>query len=182
MGREAPRESRATLAASTIALGYWLAYAYASGVVRYYPTSVSAYLVGSPNPNLFLDATSVDNLYFASGAVWFPNGHLELAFALGPTAMSVAVAVLLGMNLKLVFLGRGIWLGLRSTGASLIPLLLSGGCCTLPLLPLIVGFATPVALGLSGALYQYTVPVNVASLSLMLYLYLHYKSKTISQA
>ncbi|PSO06698.1 hypothetical protein B9Q04_14730 [Candidatus Marsarchaeota G2 archaeon BE_D] len=167
---------RRRLTASFAATLYWLAYAFSTGMLRYYPHSVEKYLAGIPNPNFFLLPTSLTNIYFASGVVWFPNGHIELALGLGPTATSIAIALLLGLNINATRSLKST--NLRLTGAtSLLSALISGGCCSLPLLISILAYASSSAVLLDSTLYNLTIPVSMAVLALMTATYIYTTSR-----
>ncbi|PSN92152.1 hypothetical protein B9Q03_01970 [Candidatus Marsarchaeota G2 archaeon OSP_D] len=163
---------RRRLTASFAATLYWLAYAFSTGMLRYYPHSVEKYLAGIPNPNFFLLPTSLTNIYFASGAVWFPNSQIELALGLGPTATSVAIAILLALNINASSNTKSP--GLKLTGAtSLISALISGGCCSLPLLTSMLAYVSASATILNSTLYNLTIPTSMAALAAMTASYLY---------
>lgn len=127
---------------------------------------------GIPNPNWFFLPSSLTNIYFASGVVWFPNAHIEFALGLGPTATSIAIALLLGLNINAT---RSLkFTNLTLTGAtSLLSALISGGCCSLPLLTSMLAYASSSVVLLDSTLYNLTIPMSMAAIALMTASYIY---------
>lgn len=147
------RRFKAVFAGS--AISYWLLYAFSSGIIFYYSFPVT-------------NLGHINNPYFASinpywsGLVWFPTSNVQLNLFYGPTAFSIVLSTLFGLNISLLvfnIISRKIGKVQAINLVGLIPALVSGGCCAFPLGAAFLVLFIPLSV-LSIFIYDYVGVLN----------------------
>lgn len=166
---------------SATGLAYWLLYGFSFGMLQYYSRDLTELLKTSPVPNPFLytDFRTLTGLY-NSGIIWFPNGHFEMVFLLGPSIFSVLLSILFGLNITLLSQSwriGGLKMKRGVTGfLGIIPALFSGGCCTIPLGTVLLASILP-STTLNTFAFNYAFSTNFLVGLLMLASIIYTKSK-----
>jgi hypothetical protein len=158
---------------------YWLLYSFSSGLFTYYSFDLAPLLKSAsvPNPNFFVYTQSLTDFY-DSGMVWYPTNHFQVNLLFGPTAFSLILSGLFGLNIALFAFGlrrdafrrRNGSIGPTGSFSSLLgllPALFSGGCCSVPFGVLLLGSFLPSA-GLSVFVYSYPWLTNAVAATAML--------------
>ncbi len=156
------------------ASAYWLLYAYSGGILFYYPFDVIAYLrhIGVANPSFSFDFSSF-NAFYNSGVVWYPTQHIGLVLFIGPTAFSIALSVLFGLNMVLFAYSLRSKFRIEKRGllgmAGIIPALFTGGCCVAPIATLLLGSVIPTTVLVEIEFGNSSLLLNLLGLSLMIF-------------
>lgn len=126
--------------------GYWLLFAFSTGIIFYYPMDVGPQYVGYLS--FISDLGSLDGLY-SSGIVWIPNGHLEIVLLYSNVIFSIILSTLFALNILLAaysFSVNGVSKRKSSLGVlGIIPTLFTSGCCAVPVATLLFGSIVPSA-------------------------------------
>jgi len=162
---------------------YWFLYAFSSGMIFYYQVDMTPLLVSSkiPNPYMITPFGSFRGFYL-SGIIWYPSGHFQLNFLLGPTFFSLLLSGLFALNGMLLICSMRLRRMKKRTGftgfLAIIPAVFSGGCCSIPLGLSLIGSLLPSA-ALFPLVYDYAFVTNALTATIV-YFSLAYAAKRVS--
>jgi len=162
---------------------YWFLYALSSGLIFYYRADVTPLLISSkvPNPYTITRSGSFTDLY-QSGVIWYPSGHLQLNFLVGPTFFSLLLSSLFALDVTLLIYSLRLRGMEERTGfagfLAIIPAVFSGGCCSIPLGLYLIGSLLPSA-ALFPLIYDYSFFTN-SLVAILVYISLGYTANRIS--
>ena len=134
---------RGTISATGISIGilYWLLFAFSSGMIEYYGSSLAGILGDSVGngPFFALHFNNARDFLKYSGLYWFPTDHIGLSLPILQFVLSVSLSSM--ASLTMIDLIKSKKSGGRrrgkilSLGGSMIPAVFTtGACCSLPLI------------------------------------------------
>ena len=172
-----------TIFATGISIGilYWLLFAFSSGMIEYYGTSLAGILGDSVGngPFLVLYFSNASDFLKYSGLYWFPTDHIALSLPILQFVLSVSLSIM--VSLIMIDLIKSKKSGGRrkgkilSIGGSVIPAVFTtGACCSLPFiyyaLLVVTSVSTSFGVTLLFASYSYLLDAIIFTVLLLFHM------------
>jgi len=163
-------------------LAFWLLYAISSGIIRYYSWNLAKYY--NTNPVYFTNFSSLKGVY-DSMIIWFPGDHFVVVLSVGIVLFSILLSLLFSLSILMISHSLRTGLPGRKPGLigflGLVPAMLTGGCCALPLGIVLSLYVAPAAF-LFNLAYDHSFFTNATITGLMLVSVFYTGRKTSREA